>query len=53
VRTFVSAPRPPAPANPFAMLNSNKRGITLDQRTDRRRDLLLGLAEPADVFVEN
>ena len=38
---------------PFAMLNSNKRGITLDLRTDRGRDLLLGLAERADVFVEN
>jgi crotonobetainyl-CoA:carnitine CoA-transferase CaiB-like acyl-CoA transferase len=38
---------------PFAMLNSNKRGITLDLRTDRGRDLLLRLADRADVFVEN
>jgi CoA:oxalate CoA-transferase len=38
---------------PFAMLNSNKRGITLDLRTERGRELLLGLAERADVFVEN
>jgi CoA:oxalate CoA-transferase len=38
---------------PFAMLNSNKRGITLDLRTDRGRELLLGLADRADVFVEN
>ena len=35
------------------MLNSNKRAITLDLRTDRGRELLLGLAERADVFVEN
>jgi crotonobetainyl-CoA:carnitine CoA-transferase CaiB-like acyl-CoA transferase len=35
------------------MLNSNKRGITLDLRTDRGRELLLGLADRADVFVEN
>jgi CoA:oxalate CoA-transferase len=38
---------------PFAMLNSNKRGITLDLRTDRGKELLIGLAEKADVFVEN
>lgn len=38
---------------PFAMLNANKRGITLDLRADRGRDILLGLAERADVFVEN
>ena len=38
---------------PFAMLNSNKRGITLDLRSDRGRELLLGLADKADVFVEN
>ena len=38
---------------PFAMLNSNKRAITLDLRTDRGRELLLDLSERADVFVEN
>jgi CoA:oxalate CoA-transferase len=38
---------------PFAMLNSNKRAITLDLRTTRGRELLLDLSERADVFVEN
>jgi CoA:oxalate CoA-transferase len=38
---------------PFAMLNSNKRAITIDLRTNRGRDLLLDLSERADVFVEN
>lgn len=38
---------------PFVMLNSNKRGITLDLRTDRGRELLLRLADGADVLVEN
>lgn len=38
---------------PFAMLNSNKRGLTLDLRTARGLELLLELADRADVFVEN
>lgn len=38
---------------PFQMLNSNKRGVTLDLRTDRGRELLLGMADRADVLVEN
>lgn len=38
---------------PFAMLNANKRGITLDLRADRGREILLGLADRADVLVEN
>jgi crotonobetainyl-CoA:carnitine CoA-transferase CaiB-like acyl-CoA transferase len=38
---------------PFVMLNSNKEGITLDLRTDRGRELLLELADRADVLVEN
>jgi crotonobetainyl-CoA:carnitine CoA-transferase CaiB-like acyl-CoA transferase len=38
---------------PFVMLNSNKEGITLDLKTDRGRELLLKLADRADVLVEN
>lgn len=38
---------------PFVMLNSNKRGITLNLRKPRAVELLLELAERADVFVEN
>jgi crotonobetainyl-CoA:carnitine CoA-transferase CaiB-like acyl-CoA transferase len=38
---------------PFAMLNSNKQGITLDLRSERGRELLLDLADRADVLVEN
>jgi CoA:oxalate CoA-transferase len=38
---------------PFAMLNSNKQGITLDVRTERGREILLELACRADVLVEN
>jgi crotonobetainyl-CoA:carnitine CoA-transferase CaiB-like acyl-CoA transferase len=38
---------------PFVMLNSNKQGITLNLRTDRGRELLLELADRADVMVEN
>lgn len=38
---------------PFVMLNSNKQGITLDLKTDRGRELLLRLADRADVLVEN
>lgn len=38
---------------PFVMLNSNKLGVTLDLKTDRGRELLLRLADRADVLVEN
>lgn len=38
---------------PFVMLNSNKEGITLNLRMDRGRELLLELADRADVLVEN
>ncbi|MHB1467693.1 MAG: CaiB/BaiF CoA transferase family protein [Solirubrobacteraceae bacterium] len=38
---------------PFVMLNSNKRGITLNLRKPRAVELLLQLADRADVFVEN
>jgi crotonobetainyl-CoA:carnitine CoA-transferase CaiB-like acyl-CoA transferase len=38
---------------PFVMLNSNKRGVTLNLREPRGVELLLELADRADVFVEN
>lgn len=38
---------------PFAMLNANKRSVTLDLKTDRGRALFLGLTRDADVIVEN
>ena len=37
----------------FAMLNTNKRGIVLDLKTDEGRELLERLAGEADVMLEN
>jgi formyl-CoA transferase len=38
---------------PFAMLNSNKKAITLNLKTEEGRDILRGLVAEADVLVEN
>ncbi|MBU2532401.1 MAG: CoA transferase [Alphaproteobacteria bacterium] len=38
---------------PLAMLNSNKRAITLNLKTERGRDLLKSLVRQADVLLEN
>jgi crotonobetainyl-CoA:carnitine CoA-transferase CaiB-like acyl-CoA transferase len=38
---------------PLAMLNSNKRAITLNLKTPRGVELLKGLAHKADVLLEN
>jgi crotonobetainyl-CoA:carnitine CoA-transferase CaiB-like acyl-CoA transferase len=38
---------------PYLMLNSNKRGITLNLKHERGRELLLAMVERADVLVEN
>ena len=38
---------------PFRALNGCKRGIVLNLKTERGRELLLQLAEHADVLVEN
>jgi crotonobetainyl-CoA:carnitine CoA-transferase CaiB-like acyl-CoA transferase len=38
---------------PFCALNANKRGITLDLKNPRGRELLLRLAKRADVLIEN
>jgi CoA:oxalate CoA-transferase len=37
----------------FAMLNSNKRAITLNLKSERGRELLLTMARRADVLLEN
>lgn len=37
----------------FAMLNANKRGITLNLKTERGKELLFALVQKADVLVEN
>ena len=37
----------------MALLNANKRAITLNLKTERGRDLLIGLAKRADVLLEN
>ena len=40
-------------AMPFAMLNSNKRAVTLDLKTDRGVVLLKEMVARADILVEN
>jgi formyl-CoA transferase len=40
-------------AYPFAMLNPNKRSVTLNLKSAEGRELLLGLLKKADVVVEN
>jgi len=40
-------------ALPFAMLNGNKRSVTLNLKEERGRKLLLDMARKADVLVEN
>ncbi len=41
------------PTLAFAMLNSNKRSVTLDLKQARGRELLLALAKRGDVLLEN
>lgn len=38
---------------PFVMLNSNKKGITLNLKSKRGKELFLELVEQADIVVEN
>ncbi len=38
---------------PVAMLNSNKRGITLNLKTERGRELLKDLVKQSDILLEN
>lgn len=38
---------------PFAMLNSNKKSVTLNLKSERGREILLDMTRKADVLVEN
>src|ERR1700683_3648738 len=38
---------------PFAMLNSNKRGITLNLKTERGRELFKEMVKRSDILLEN
>jgi CoA:oxalate CoA-transferase len=38
---------------PFAMLNSNKRGITLNLKTERGRELCKEMVKRSDILLEN
>ena len=40
-------------ALPFAMLNSNKRAVTLNLKSEKGKALLLEMAARADILVEN
>ena len=40
-------------ALPFAMLNANKRSVSLDLKNPQGRDLLIDMVKRADVLVEN
>lgn len=41
------------PSFPIAFLNSNKRGVTLNLKTERGRELLRKMVQRADVLLEN
>ena len=38
---------------PFAMLNSNKRAVTLNLKSERGRELLIEMVKRADVLLPN
>lgn len=40
-------------AYPFAMLNSNKKPVTLNLKTDAGKDLLREMVKKADILIEN
>ena len=37
----------------FAMLNSNKKSVTIDLKTQRGKEILKAMAKKADVLMEN
>ena len=43
----------PVESHEFVMLNSNKRSVVLDLKTDAGRQALLDLVETADVLIKN
>ncbi|HET8938799.1 MAG TPA: CoA transferase [Polyangiales bacterium] len=45
--------RAPGITEPFAVLNANKRSVVLDLKSEAGVEVLLALAEQADVIVEN
>jgi len=47
------APKVNGESYPFGMPNRSKRSISLDLKTDRGRELFLGLARGADLVIEN
>ena len=47
------APPGKATTIPFAMLNANKRAVTLNLKTPRARELLFEMVRRADVLLEN
>ena len=47
-----SAPHDLVESHEFVMLNSNKRSVVLDLKTDAGRQALLALVETADVLIE-
>ena len=50
---FVEDDPHPDKSIPFLYINTNKRGVTLDPRSDTGRELLDVLTQTADVVVEN
>lgn len=44
---------PPGGSYSYLMLNTDKRGMTLDLKKERGRELFLDLVEHADVIIEN
>ena len=49
----IRQPRGGDPSLAFAMMNANKKGVTLDLKQPRGRELLIELAKCGDVLVEN
>ena len=49
----IRQPRGGDPSLAFAMMNANKKGVTLDLKQPRGRELLIELAKCCDVLVEN
>jgi formyl-CoA transferase len=52
-RASAPARRVGGAALPFAMLNANKRSVSLDLKNPQGRDLLIEMVKRADVLVEN
>jgi crotonobetainyl-CoA:carnitine CoA-transferase CaiB-like acyl-CoA transferase len=53
VMRYVDGGPEPELSTTFATLNTGKKSLAIDLKNPRLRDLLLGLARSADVFIEN